>query len=202
MSNAADAGRGEVFRLKLWKTYYNQGFFNIRHAYDHNVGEEGLVKLMLGGDGQIQGHVDRRSQRNGTARIIGGTALRDWFQATYSEGDTVPVRFEAPIASSWGSVENSALVHLSPRQFPANPQPAAQFACCGHRPCCPPLTTHVVREPNAELGVQGGLFRRGAATCRVDQALIGAQSHVLHTVVSSGHPIVSAPGEHFNSVHY
>ena len=96
MSNAADAGRGEVFRLKLWKTYYNQGFFNIRRAYDHNVGKEGLVKLMLGGDGQIEGHVDRRSQRNGTARIIGGTALRDWFQATYSEGDAVPVRFEAP----------------------------------------------------------------------------------------------------------
>ena len=91
-----DAGVGRVFDLKLWKTYYNQGFFNIPRAFDHLVGGERAVTLVLRGNSDIKGHVNRTANRNCTARVIGGARLCTWFQRNYSEGDTVPVRFDAP----------------------------------------------------------------------------------------------------------
>ena len=85
-----------VLHLKLYKTYYNQGFFNIPREFDHLAGGEGLVTLVLRGHGRIQGRINRRANLNGTARIMGRAELCNWFQRNYSEGDTVPVRFDAP----------------------------------------------------------------------------------------------------------
>ena len=85
-----------VFHLKLWKTYYTQGFFNVPRAFDDLVGGEGVVTLVLRDNGDIKGHVNRTANRNRTARVIGGVRLRTWFQKRYSEGDTVPVRFDTP----------------------------------------------------------------------------------------------------------
>ena len=85
-----------VFPLTLWKTYYHQGFFNIPRQFDHCVGDEGPVTLMLRGNGRVAGYVNRSANLNGTARVMGRAVLRDWFQSTYTEGDTVPVRFETP----------------------------------------------------------------------------------------------------------
>lgn len=85
-----------VFSLRLYKTYYNQGFFNVPRAFDHLVGDEGTVTLALDGSSEIKGHIDRRANPNGTARVFGRVPLRNWFQRNYSEGDTVPVRFESP----------------------------------------------------------------------------------------------------------
>ena len=85
-----------VFPLTLWKTYYNQGFFNVPREFDHFVGDEGPVTLMLCGDGRVSSYINRSANLNGTARVMGRVALRDWFQSTYSEGDTIPVRFETP----------------------------------------------------------------------------------------------------------
>ena len=84
---------GEVFPLKLGKTDYNQGFFNIPRKFDHLV-EGSLVTLILGDD-SLRARVNRAANTNGTARIIGGVALRHWFQSNYSLGDTVPVRFQS-----------------------------------------------------------------------------------------------------------
>ena len=85
-----------ILHLKLWKTYYKQGFFNIPREFDHMVGDEGPMTLTILGGGQIGADVNRSANGNGTARIMGRTALRDWFQRTYSEGDTVPIRFDTP----------------------------------------------------------------------------------------------------------
>ena len=85
-----------VFRLKLGQTYYNKGFFNVARRFDDLVGGEGSVTLVLRDDRPIEGKVNRTDNLNGTARIIGGVVLRDWFQRTYSKGDTVEVRFETP----------------------------------------------------------------------------------------------------------
>ena len=85
-----------VFPLRLEKTYYEKGFFNVKREFDHNVGEEGPVTLSLRGGYTMEARVDRRAQQNGTARIMGGAVLRDWFQKMYSEGDIVPVRFDTP----------------------------------------------------------------------------------------------------------
>ena len=74
-----------IFSLTLHRTYYNQGFFNITVDFDRFVrSQEGPVVLRLGLRGQeIQGVINRRANRNGTPRIIGGAKLRDWFQNNF-----------------------------------------------------------------------------------------------------------------------
>ena len=93
-----DMSKYEVFPLRLEKTYYDKGHFNITRDFYHLVrSDEGPVTLQLRGDrGSIEGRVDRRSQGNRTARVIGGAHLRDWFQRNYVMGDMVPVTFYSP----------------------------------------------------------------------------------------------------------
>ena len=85
-----------IFALKLGQTYYSKGFFNVPRTFDHLVGGEGSVTLVLRGNRPIEGTINRTANLNGTARIMGGADLRDWFRRTYSEGETVEVRFESP----------------------------------------------------------------------------------------------------------
>ncbi len=81
-----------LFPLTLQKTYYRQGFFNVMVEFDRYVREdEGQVKLNLGDGRLIDGHVNRSANQNGTARIMGGKELRDWFQDNFSVMDTVEV---------------------------------------------------------------------------------------------------------------
>ena len=58
--------------------------------------DEGPVTLVLRGSQLIEGRVNRRANLNGTARIMGGADLQDWFQRIHSEGDTVEVRIRTP----------------------------------------------------------------------------------------------------------
>ncbi|MDO9230678.1 MAG: hypothetical protein Q7U03_14075 [Syntrophales bacterium] len=87
-----------VFSLTLHPTYYKKGFFNVTVDFDRFVrSQEGNVFLRLGSGGpQIQGRIDRRANRNGTARIIGGAKLRDWFQKHYRPMDVVAVDLSSP----------------------------------------------------------------------------------------------------------
>lgn len=83
-----------TFLLKLEPTYYRQGFFNVPVAVDSAVRPDaGPVTLLPGGGTPISARVDRTSNRNHTARIHGGAALRDWFQTHFRQGDTVRVVF-------------------------------------------------------------------------------------------------------------
>ena len=85
-----------VFLLKLHKTYYQYGCFNVRLAFDNSVRKDaGPVSLVLQGGPEIRGHVYRTANPNGTARVFGYSPLRDWFQENYELGDTVPVVFES-----------------------------------------------------------------------------------------------------------
>jgi hypothetical protein len=74
-----------IFELTLQQTYYRHGFFNVTRELDHNVrNTEGPIDLVLGDDKQlVKGHIDRKVNQNGTARIRGGAPLRDWFQANF-----------------------------------------------------------------------------------------------------------------------
>ena len=94
--SGGDVGAEPVFYLKLEKTYYNGGFFNIPVDFDNLVGSPGAITLTLCGNGDVQGRVDRTAQPNRTPRIVGNAALRNWFQKKYSMLDTVPVRFDGP----------------------------------------------------------------------------------------------------------
>ena len=82
-----------IFNLTLHQTYYNQGFFNVTVDFDRFVRpEEGPVILRLGLDGpKIQAKINRRANQNGTARIIGGTRLRDWFQKNFEPMEVIAV---------------------------------------------------------------------------------------------------------------
>ena len=87
-----------IFQLTLHPTYYAKGFFNITRDFDRYVRpDEGTVTLVLGrGRREIEAHVNRTANTNGTARVMGRAPLRDWFQAEYEERDVVPVRFDRP----------------------------------------------------------------------------------------------------------
>ena len=84
--------------LTLYKTYYNQGFWNVPVDLDRYVRkDEGPITLVLGQSGlEVQAFVNRSANQNGTARIMGRSALRKWFQQNYDVMDDVPVRFVAP----------------------------------------------------------------------------------------------------------
>ena len=89
-----DMSTNEVFQLRLEKTYYERGFFNVTRDFDHFVrSDDGPISLQLGDGWFIEGYVNRRAQGNGTARVMGGARLREWFQQNYTKGDTVPVTF-------------------------------------------------------------------------------------------------------------
>ena len=94
---ADDMSTNSVFPLRLEKTYYSKGFFNITREFDHLVrSDDGSITLRLGRDESIKGYVNRRANINGTARVRGGARLRDWFQQNYAMGDIVPITFDAP----------------------------------------------------------------------------------------------------------
>ncbi|MHB1458692.1 MAG: GIY-YIG nuclease family protein [Armatimonadota bacterium] len=73
----------QTFNFNLAKTYLNMGFFNVSVAFEKGFGADGeTIELILGSASQpILGTINRRVNMNGTPRIMGGTGLRNWFQA-------------------------------------------------------------------------------------------------------------------------
>ena len=84
--------------LTLHKTYYNQGFWNVPVGLDRYVRpDEGPITLVLGKSGrEVEAFVNRSANQNGTARIMGRSSLRNWFQQNYAVMDDIPVRFVTP----------------------------------------------------------------------------------------------------------
>lgn len=82
-----------VFNLKLQQTYFKQGFFNVVVDFDRYVRKtDGPVRIQLGRDGnEIDGRIDRQVNNNGTARVLGGARLRNWFQKNFEPMDVVAV---------------------------------------------------------------------------------------------------------------
>jgi len=87
-----------VYKLTLQQTYFEKGFFNVIVDYDRYVRKtEGPVRLRLGRNGQeISASINRHVNNNGTARIMGGAALRDWFHRNFNPMDTVAVDLTSP----------------------------------------------------------------------------------------------------------
>jgi hypothetical protein len=82
-----------TFSFILHPTYYRTGFFNVVVEYQKFLGADGeTIELFLGNGAEpILGSINRRANLNGTPRIMGGTGLRDWFNTTASEMDSVSV---------------------------------------------------------------------------------------------------------------
>jgi hypothetical protein len=86
-----------LFKLTLQQTYFKQGFFNVVVDYDRYVRKtDGPVRLQLGKQGRvIEAKVNRGVNNNGTARILGGVPLREWFQSNFQPMDIVSVELSS-----------------------------------------------------------------------------------------------------------
>lgn len=87
-----------TFSFTLQPTYYRSGFFNVGVSSQRFLGADGeTIELFLGNRSQpILGSINRRANTNGTPRIMGGTGLRDWFNASASEMDSIRVDVFSP----------------------------------------------------------------------------------------------------------
>jgi hypothetical protein len=83
-----------AFSFVLQPTYYGQGFFNVRVEDQHHLGADGeKIELFLGDNPlPILGTINRRANSNGTPRVMGYVALRDWFQGSAQERSTISVQ--------------------------------------------------------------------------------------------------------------
>lgn len=70
------------FQFVLQPTYYSSGFFNVSVDYSDLFASDGEQIDIFCGDLQdsVTGMINRRANKNGTPRIMGGVALREWFQ--------------------------------------------------------------------------------------------------------------------------
>ena len=82
-----------IYHLTLHKAYFTQGFFNVPVDHDRFVqSKEGPIEVHLGAH-SFEAKVNRTANGSGTARIMGGVPLRDWFQSEFSIRETVQVEF-------------------------------------------------------------------------------------------------------------
>ena len=88
----------ETFHFTLQPTYFRSGFFNVGVSSQKHIGADGeTIELFLGGTFQpVLGTINRKANSNGTPRIMGGTALRDWFQKDAESMDRIDVHVLSP----------------------------------------------------------------------------------------------------------
>jgi hypothetical protein len=89
--------RSSVQRFTLQETYREQGFFNVGVLHNPFVRERNgeVLLVLVNGEREerITATVNRKATGNGTARIMGGRRLRDWFRATGSVGTKLEIDF-------------------------------------------------------------------------------------------------------------
>ena len=82
-----------IYKLTLYETYYNHGFFNVTVDFDRYFGNDREEIVMHLGDTEniISGTINRTANTNGTARIMGRNNLTEWFQSNFNVYDTVSI---------------------------------------------------------------------------------------------------------------
>ena len=100
-----------TFDVVLRATYWKKGFFNVGVSSEKYIGSDGeTIEILIPELGRpILGTINRRCNKNGTPRVMGGTGLRDWFQEFGKTMDIVEVqalsstsirlRFHGPVAN-------------------------------------------------------------------------------------------------------
>jgi len=88
----------ETFVFVLHPTYHASGFFNVGIGPAKYFGADGeIIELFLGNESQpILGTINRRATSNGSPRIMGGTGLRNWFQANAAAMSRIVVEVVSP----------------------------------------------------------------------------------------------------------
>lgn len=87
------------FQFQLQPTYFERGFFNVPIANATSFGEDGQTIDLFCGEAEtpIKALINRRSNQNGTPRIMGGAELRAWFQSNVL-GTAISVLVYSPLA--------------------------------------------------------------------------------------------------------
>lgn len=87
-----------TYKLRLGKTYYSKGFFNLGVDVERFLTyDEGSIRILIGEEKRIiTGRITRKANQNGSPRIFGGAELKDWFQANYRKGQQIDVVVLAP----------------------------------------------------------------------------------------------------------
>ncbi|MGO9109252.1 MAG: GIY-YIG nuclease family protein [Thermoguttaceae bacterium] len=91
---------GNSFSLDLQRKYFKQGFFNVRVGDGDLFGSDGQkIEIFCGSAEQpIVGYINRTANLNNTPRIMGGKALRDWFQREMSKMQEATITVLSPTA--------------------------------------------------------------------------------------------------------
>ncbi|MEL0082092.1 MAG: hypothetical protein VW985_03505 [Gammaproteobacteria bacterium] len=86
------------FLVKLGKTYYNQGFFNVPVDYSRYFPRDGMqIRVILGSSGtHLSATVNRRANKGTDApRIMAGARFADWVKNTFRLGEHMRVTVES-----------------------------------------------------------------------------------------------------------
>jgi len=88
----------ETFEFVLQPTYFRSGFFNVGISAQKFIGSDGETIELFFGEAHkpALGTINRRANMNGTPRVMGGVALRDWFNKEAHEMDRVIVHVLSP----------------------------------------------------------------------------------------------------------
>jgi hypothetical protein len=86
------------FGLTLHPSYHQTGFFNVGESDQEWFAADGdRIEMFLGSaHGPVLGTINRRANPNGAPRIMGGTEVRDWFQASTSPGAVLKIEVYSP----------------------------------------------------------------------------------------------------------
>lgn len=102
VSNAGSHAAGTTFKVRLGKTYYERGFFNVPVAFSKLFGNHGAtVKLYCGNErALVDAILDRKAnQQNGTPRIYGKGELASWLQRRFQLNDMLTVTALSPTSA-------------------------------------------------------------------------------------------------------
>lgn len=107
----ADAGRAAhgagndtsarpSYRFLVGYMYMDKGFFNVPVRYSRLFGKDReRIKILCGRErSTIHGHIDRSCNTNASPRIVGGSALKHWFEEHAGLNNPVDIDILAPNA--------------------------------------------------------------------------------------------------------
>lgn len=88
------------YRFLVGYIYMNKGFFNVPVRYSRLFGKDReKIKILCGHEkSTIHGHIDRACNTNAAPRIIGGGALKNWFEEHAGLNNPVDIDILAPNA--------------------------------------------------------------------------------------------------------
>lgn len=97
---AIDGDPVKVLRVKVGATYFDKGFFNVGVEGTDVLGADGQTIELYCGKATVPllGTINRRANLNGTPRIFGGKALRDWIHANLARDAVMRVEVLTPTA--------------------------------------------------------------------------------------------------------